>query len=132
MLANDAQRLFGAPFRFEIAKVQAKALATVFKRTRAEYGKADQFMPERHRERHRHTGGFEIDNIQTNAARFVVVRWRIHECTPLVYPNAYSRFVAANGTVGRLISDVLNRSGRNACNRAAMCAGLGRGSIRLN
>jgi hypothetical protein len=28
---------------------------------------------------------------------------------PLVYPNAHFRFVAANGTVGRLISDVLNR-----------------------
>jgi hypothetical protein len=31
---------------------------------------------------------------------------------PLVYPNAHFRFVAANGTVGRLISDVLNRSAR--------------------
>src|ERR1700694_3892784 len=82
MLANDAQRLFGAPFRFEIAKVQAKALATLFERTRAEYGKADQFMPERHSERHRHTGGAEIDDIQTNAVRLVVVRWRVHECTP--------------------------------------------------
>ena len=68
--AHDSQRIFGSPLRFEIPDVQAKALATVFKRTRAEHGKADQFVSERHIERHRKIRRGERDDIQADAGSF--------------------------------------------------------------
>jgi hypothetical protein len=73
-------------------------------------------MPERHIERHRHGGGVEIDDIQSGTALSVIVRWPIHELTPVAYRIARSPCGAVNGTVGQLISDVFE-SQRAQCER---------------